>query len=195
MAGKTRTFVGLELPEGVRQRIAKVQGHLAPKVRGFQWTPAENLHLTLAFLGDVLDAVLSSVCRAVERGVATLPRFELEVRGFGTFPTSGRPRVAWVGLEGEGLAAHRELQRAVVTATGSAGYPPSDARFSPHVTIARVKSAEAGELDFAALTRPFDLWTAGALDARRVTTFASRLTPEGPIYAKLATAPLGTSGT
>lgn len=191
MPTKTRTFVAIDLPEAIRERIAKVQEHLKPKAENIRWTPAPQLHITLAFLGDVLDADLLQLCREVQKAVAPLRRFALELKDFGTFPPNGRPRVVWIGLQGKGLDPLTELQRAIVQAVRSVGYPPTDNRFHPHITIGRIE-ARAGEEppDVPALVKPLTLWSAGTIDVRRAAVFSSSQTREGPVYAVLAEAPL-----
>lgn len=191
MPTKTRTFVAIELSGPVRERIAKVQEHLKPKAPGIRWIEPRNLHVTLAFLGEVLDVDLRDVCRAVQGAVAALPRLQLEVKGFGAFPPSGRPRVVWVGVEGKDLPALQTMQRAVASSTRAAGYPPTDARFHAHVSIGRIDTRDAPLPDLEPLVKPFALWTAGTLDVKRVAVFSSILQREGPSYALLAEAPLG----
>jgi 2'-5' RNA ligase len=130
-AGSLRLFVAVDLPEGVRAGIRALQDGL-PAVR---WTPVEQLHLTLRFIGATdrdrfrrMKEVLALVsCR----------QFSLEVRGVGRFPPGGPPRILWVGLaETEMLA---RLHREVELALAGAGLAPEGRRFSPHITVARVK--------------------------------------------------------
>src|SRR5690349_947939 len=116
MSRTTRTFVAIELPEAVRDRIAKVVDHLTPKAPQVRWVGAHQLHLTLAFLGDIPETDLRTVCQAVEKSVETHSRFELEFRDFGSFPPGKPPRVLWVGVTGE-LEPLARLQRAVAGAT------------------------------------------------------------------------------
>jgi RNA 2',3'-cyclic 3'-phosphodiesterase len=193
MAGKTRTFVAIELSGPTRERIAKVLEHLGPKAPAIRWTETRKLHITLAFLGDVLDVDLSAVCRAVQEAVASLPRMTLELKGFGCFPPSGRPRVVWIGVEGPGVSDLQVLQRAIVAATRAAGYPPTESRFHPHVTIGRIEARDSDPPDIGLLARPFSLWSAGTLDVKRATVFSSSPSREGQVYTVLADAPLSTA--
>ncbi len=190
MPTKTRTFIAIDLPEAIRDRIAKVQEHLKPKAETIRWTPPAQLHITLAFLGDVLDTDLLELCRAVQKAAAPLPRFALELKDFGTFPPTGRPRVVWIGLQGKGLEPLIELQRAVVRAVRSIGYPPTDNRFHPHITIGRIEARDGELPDVPAMVKPLALWSAGTIDVRRAAVYSSSLSREGPVYAVLAEAPL-----
>ena len=68
---------------------------------------------------------------------AQLRPFEMRVEGFGSYPTSRRPRVLWVGLNAP--AALASLQHAIEAATSRLGYPSEEREFSPHLTIGRVR--------------------------------------------------------
>ena len=115
---------------------------------------------------------------------------KLDIRGFGSFPPEGKAKVIWVGLEGniEGLMG---LQKAVAGAVRNAGYPPTDNRFHPHITIGKVKGEAP---DVAAITKPIALWSPGVLEIKQVTTYASLLRQEGPEYRVMAKATLARGG-
>lgn len=189
MPHSTRTFVAVELSDSARGRIARIIEQLSPKAPGVRWIRPENIHLTLAFLGDVPDPDLPGLCKLVEEAVGSLTPFKLDIKGFGSFPPQGRPRVIWVGLEGD-LEPLKQLQKAVVEASRTAGYPPTDNRFNPHITLGRVKAPSGPPLDVQAITKPFALWSAGVLEVRQVVTFASLLRSEGPEYRALSRARL-----
>ena len=72
------------------------------------------------------------------------------------------------------------------------GYRPEDLRFTPHVTLGRIKSDRRGQqpLDLTAILEPYQTWSGGTFSVNEVVTFASTLTPDGPAYAQLARAPL-----
>jgi 2'-5' RNA ligase len=190
MAHKTRTFIGVALSDSARKRIGKMLEQLAPKMPGVRWVDPAGLHLTLAFLGEVEDPDLAGLCRDVEKAVAGLRALKLDIRGFGSFPPGGKAKVVWVGLEGdiEGLMG---LQKAVAEAVSRAGYPPTDSRFHPHITLGKVKGDAP---DVGAITKPIALWSPGVLEIKQVTTYASLLRQEGPEYRVMAKATLGRGG-
>ncbi|MBX6315678.1 MAG: RNA 2',3'-cyclic phosphodiesterase, partial [Isosphaeraceae bacterium] len=140
MPSTTRTFVAIEIPSALSEALARLQTQLGPEVPDARWIGRGNFHVTLAFLGDVNDRDLDRLGRAVGEAVAPFEPFALRLEGLGAFPEPGRPRSFWAGLAGEALDRLKELQRAVSQAVASVGYPPSDDRFSPHVTLARIKT-------------------------------------------------------
>ena len=126
-----RLFVGLGLPEAVRHDIAT----LMRKLDGVRWTPPENLHLTLRFLGDVPSDTREAMEAALTR--VQVEPFVLPVEGVGTFPTRGPAKVLWVGLGG----AHTrlfQLRKQVDDALLSVDSTIDVRNFSPHITIGRL---------------------------------------------------------
>lgn len=189
MANSTRTFVAIEIPAGLRDRLARFQKGLDREAPGVRWVDPSQYHLTLAFLGDVLHADLTPICRAVAAAAAGFETFELLLRGLGVFPSPQKPRVLWVGAEGPGLDTLMALQAAVAAAVNDAGYPP-DERFHPHITLGRPKPAREDGLDAAPLLARHRDWSTGRFLVTQVVTFSSSLTSEGPVYARMASASL-----
>jgi RNA 2',3'-cyclic 3'-phosphodiesterase len=190
MPRTTRTFVAVEVPKDRTEKLARLQGLLAPEIPDVRWAESTHFHLTLAFLGDVPDADLASVCRAVGEAASEHDPFELVLQGFGAFPDPDRPRTLWVGLVGPALDRLGELRKGVVGALGDVGYPPDDDRFHPHVTLGRLKGGKGPTPDLGPLIRHYAGWVAGAFPIAEVVTYSSRLTPDGPVYTPLSRAPL-----
>lgn len=189
MAGKTRTFVAVEVPPKVVEKLTRLQSLLASEAAGVRWVTA-SFHATLAFLGDVDDADLHRVCRAVADAAAPIEPFALRVEGVGCFPNPQKARVVWAGLTGPGLEPLTTLQKGVAKALAKAGFPPEDDRFHPHVTLGRIKQGRGPALDFTPLARHYQTWSAGSFDVGAAVVFSSTLSPDGPVYAPLSTAPL-----
>jgi 2'-5' RNA ligase len=189
MARKTRTFVALDVAEAQGQKLAHLQELLAPDLAGLRLT-TRPFHLTLAFLGDVDDTALNDVCRAAATAAAGFAPFELRLEGLGVFPNPARPRTLWVGLTGPGLEPLAALQKEVARAVAGAGYPPDDDRFHPHVTLGRLKPGRGPGPDANPLLKHYRGWSAGSFRVAEAVTYASTLTPDGPLYAPLGTAPL-----
>src|SRR5512133_1298710 len=100
-----RLFVALDPTEAVRRRVSaavaalrRTAGRAADEVR---WTAAEGLHLTLQFLGAVPEERIAELDAAVRAAAASSPPLQLELRGAGGFPNARRPRVVWLGIQGD----------------------------------------------------------------------------------------------
>lgn len=192
MGKTTRTFIALPVPSALGEKLTRLQSLLAPKIPHARWTSNLPFHMTLAFLGDVPDNDLDTVCKAVAEASLPFSCFELRLEGVGAFPNLARPRVLWSGLTAADLTPLLELQKSIVKRVTDAGYRPDDQRFTPHVTLGRIRSDRRGQNspDLSTILQPHLTWSAGTFLVGEVITFASTLTPEGPAYAQLARAPL-----
>jgi len=159
---------------------------LRPQATGVAWVGADNLHITLKFLGGVEDTRLSDVAGAVG-AAADVRAFDVELRGLGAFPTPTRPRVIWAGAAA--APAFAELAAGVDRALGALGFPPEARGFTPHVTLGRLREARRDPALAAALTaaatRPF-----GMLGVARLSLMRSDLSPRGARYTELHGWPL-----
>jgi 2'-5' RNA ligase len=187
---KVRTFIAVELPREVVDRLALLQETLRESGAHVKWVNRENLHLTLKFLGDVEYEKTNEISQVVSSIVTDVTPFSVAVKCTGTFPTGGRaPRVVWAGIEGNIeplLKIHSHLNKKLVRF----GVPYEKRRFSPHVTIGRVKSAKGS----ARLVEMIANHTAddfGEADVSELTFMMSELTNRGPIYTPLSHVPFG----
>ena len=186
-----RTFVAIALPGGVRAQAAvaidRCRGHL-PRT-SVRWVRAENLHLTLVFLGHVPVSDLMTIQNALAQAVRGASPFSLQLGGLGQFPEGRAPRVLWAGVQGE-LGPLKALQARVATATNA--WAPADEReFHPHLTLGRVITRRRQELEETAAVwagislPPGDEWLVDEFHLIK-----SQLAPEGSIYSGLADFPL-----
>lgn len=170
-----RLFIAIEIPEDLKKTI----GILRADIPDARWVQAEQIHLTLAFLGEVEDAVAAPL--NVELARIKPPEFELRFSGTGCFPNRHRPRVLWIGVE-----PHPHLDKlaaGVRAAAASCGIPQEERSFSPHITLARLKLAPSPELD-AFLDRP-QKQKLRSFRVREFILFQSRLTPQGALHVPL----------
>lgn len=130
-----RAFLAIELPDVVREELARAQRHLRDALgdEAVGWTPAENWHLTLEFLGEVEDpAPVVAAARAVCAAAAPL---DLALGAVGSFGA----RVLWVGVEGPDAARLASLVASLEQALAPLGFPPEGRPYSPHITLGRVR--------------------------------------------------------
>lgn len=176
-----RAFVALELPEALRREIGELQARLRPRLGSIRLARPEGAHLTLRFLGDTSPAQVEALREPLARAATACPPCALRVRGLGTFPDRGSPRVLWLGLEPP--EAVLELQAACERAAVAAGFPREDRAFTPHLTLGRWRERDRRpELPSADL---------GEAPVRALVLFRSELRPEGSRYTPLARFPLG----
>ena len=170
-----RAFVALELPEAFADEVAALARRLSGACEG-RFLPAQNLHLTLAFLGEVVEADARRAMAALDAACAGVGPAPLAAGGLGTFGR-GRDATLWLGVEKN--AELMALARRVREELAARGLPYDEKGFLPHVTLARRARMPRGDLGDLAFPLPDE--------ARDVTLFRSILEPRGARYKPLYT--------
>ena len=146
-----RLFIAVDLPAGLKERLADVQRQLAEAAAYLRFTRPEGIHLTLKFLGEVESARLEHIVAAIQEAAAAAQPLELVTSGVGVFPSPRSARVVWVGVEGD-LESLQALQRDLNQRLQRLGFPRERGTFTPHLTVARVRDG-LGPAERAALER------------------------------------------
>lgn len=184
-----RAFLALDHPEEIRRGLVRVQEKLRRSLYGeIRWVRPEGIHLTLKFLGDVPESGIAAIAAAVSGAAAGVAPFSLAVGGPGVFPDPRRPRVLWLGLTGETERLAR-FQRGIDRALESLGFAAEERPFQPHLTLARIKSAQ-GLSGLQALLDKRESLALGGYRAAGLSLYRSELTPHGAIYTPLRAFPL-----
>jgi len=192
-----RVFVALELASDVRDDMASV----AATVRGLdpawaseKWVAPDNLHVTLAFAGDLDHAAADRLAELLEPTLSGAEPEDLRLASLVAVPSSRRAGMLWAapGRDTPGITIVAGLVAECVSAVGG----DNDERpFRAHLTLVRARRPRRiapGTLERA--WRP----QAGKLPERivsggSVTVFSSTLTPMGPVYDALARIPVGSA--
>lgn len=177
-----RLFIAIPVPESVKANLERVSAHVNP--RGVRWVNPENMHLTLAFLGDVEERRVPDAEDAVYDATEGLTNpLHLMARGLRAFPNERKAKVLWAGVAGE-LDALARLQENLLLKLREYGFEPDDKPFRPHITLARFKIPQPlpERLD---VMREFGEW-----EAREVQLIESHLHPSGARYVVRADIPL-----
>jgi RNA 2',3'-cyclic 3'-phosphodiesterase len=179
-----RTFICIEIPESIKGRIDHLQEALKAIDAQVSWTRPANIHLTLKFLGGVEATRIQRVAKAVERSAAGINRFEIKVTGAGCFPSSRSPRVLWIGFTEVPNTLSR-LYSNLEDELAREGFAREKRKFSPHLTIARLRGPKnAAGLAEALIESGFKAET---FKATEVIVMRSDLKPTGSIYTPQAT--------
>jgi 2'-5' RNA ligase len=135
-----RLFAAISLPEAIKAEVAAVQTKLrrACEHPALRWTPREQWHLTLKFLGAVPSSRLAALTESLAEACAGCRPLILRAEGIGFFPPRGTPRVVWVGVSDREKHLE-ELQRVIETASVPFTKEEPTKSFTGHVTLARAK--------------------------------------------------------
>lgn len=184
---RLRLFVAVELGPEVRAALGDLQRDLRGRgLERLRWTREEGIHLTLKFLGETPEERVPDIVEALERSVPGHRRHRLALARLGTFGGKSRPRVLWVDLDGE-REALGALQASVESALAEIGFPAEDRRFSPHLTLARVRPETARDVagPIARAIETVEVLRA-IVPVEEVSLMQSRLGPGGAVYTRLA---------
>jgi len=184
-----RLFVAIDISAAVRERLSALLQELRPHAPQLTWVRAENLHLTLKFIGYTSGEnfpAIRDVLSAIELGSSV----ELRFRDIGFFPNEKRPRVLWVGVESPPELAR--LARDIDSALSQLGFPAEERAFSPHLTLARSKEGRIPQALLSAIQTQTQREFGGTL-ATHFHLVESKLRATGPEYCILASFALAQS--
>jgi RNA 2',3'-cyclic 3'-phosphodiesterase len=183
-----RAFLALDPPPEVRKETGIIQNRLKKILRGdIRWTNPAGMHLTLKFFGTIFETEVDRISQTVGEITARVIPPVLEVKTVGMFPGTRRPRVIWLGIDGDVdrlVRLQEEIDRKLFTE----GFPKEERPFQPHLTLARIRppGRMTGLEDIAAGD---DDYAAGSFTAAGLVLFKSDLTPRGALYTELVKFP------
>jgi 2'-5' RNA ligase len=174
-----RLFIAIEMDPEPRQRLAEACEGLRKRLRGGRvtWTRAENLHITLRFLGDTAEAEAERVKEVLSEVRAAPCPFE--PMRWGAFPSPSKARVIWAGSEDRQEEALTALAKEVESRLHSMGVPREPKPFRAHVTVGRVREPMNG---LAEAFEAAPLKGIGLTTPKRFVLMESHLGPGGPKY-------------
>ncbi len=187
-----RTFIAVAVTPETCEELGREIAYLKACLPRIRWVLAENLHLTLKFFGNVPDKDLPEIFQAANEAAAGATAFTLDIERLGCFPDSRRPRVIWAGC-GAGADQLTQLAERVEAACCRRGYARDRRRFSPHLTIGRVKQPRDAE----GLSAPLEdarRTLFGSVDVAELVVCMSELKKSGAVYTPMHRAPLGEPG-
>jgi 2'-5' RNA ligase len=172
-----RVFVALELSGGIREALERAQEMLRRCSARLTFVEPKNIHITVKFLGEVDESNLPAVVDALKK--IDFHAFSVSA-GQVTLNNPRQPRTAWCAIDDAGHGG--ELLRQIENALSPLGFERETRRFTPHATVARVKSPDPSLV--SAIQRMSDT-TYGSCTIRGMKLKKSTLTPLGPVYEDL----------
>jgi RNA 2',3'-cyclic 3'-phosphodiesterase len=179
---KIRTFICIELPDSIKTKLGEIQTEMKTLGSNVRWTRTDGIHLTLKFLGNVEKQNINQIVEQIAEASRVHSPVEIEVKESGAFPDFKKPRVFWIGVHDPSGALAR-LQMTIDTKLEKIGFEKENRRFSPHLTIGRVKSHDGLNATSRALEEmsiePM------AFLANQVVVMQSHLQLKGAVYTPL----------
>jgi 2'-5' RNA ligase len=177
-----RLFFAVKIPDTLKTQLAGFVGNLSSMPGKVKWVEPGNMHLTLKFLGETSPDLLADLKAAGEETAAEFKPFSVVVSGCGAFPNLRSPRVFWVGIDDDEKRL-QSLQKNLDYRLGQLGFEREAKKYSPHLTVGRVKDRGGlGQLTEAFSRAEFPPVRVEVADFFLIE---SKLRPTGPIYADL----------
>lgn len=178
-----RTFVSIEIPDDIKERIEKLVNKLKRMLTPIRWVEQKNLHVTLKFIGWVKDEKVPPLIECIKGCAGKFGSFDLSFSGLGVFPSVKRPRVIWIGT-GTGADKVKKLGECMESEMAKEGIREEEREFSPHLTIGRIKEKiDVGALnDFIEKNKNIEF---GKFTVDHVSMMKSTLRRSGPIYEEI----------
>ena len=175
-----RLFLAIELDQALRRQLAEWQKALLPSDprQRLSLTRVENLHITVKFLGEVVDDRVTEICTALEEPARMHP-FEANLKGVACFPPRGPVRIVAADVEAptEMTELHHRIEEALVPL----GFPREGRAYHPHITLARARMGLPGGYRKDLASRLLS-GSGASLNVSGLTLMSSDLTKNGPVY-------------
>jgi 2'-5' RNA ligase len=182
MSEQIRSFIAFDIDnDNIVNRIASAQKLLIQTNADLKLVEPKNIHITVRFLGATSPETVEKVYAAM-KNVKFTP-FNIQLTGLGVFPTMNYPRVVWAGIT-DGAEQLKSIFEQLEPQIHDLGFAPDPNGFSPHLTIARVRSGANKQrlVDLVQRQESFDF---GNIRADCLRLKKSQLSPRGPIYSTL----------
>ncbi len=177
-----RSFIAFDIEEDpVVKNFHNAQDLLLSTGASLRIVKPENVHVTLRFLGDISPDRLDGIHDEI-KNIDYAP-FEVRINGLGVFPNLRHISVVWAGIR-EGQNELRSIFYQLESNLSRLGFKTDNRGFSPHLTLARVKSGR-NKIELAQRIEELKDYDFGIVKAKCLRLKKSVLTPQGPVYSTL----------
>jgi len=177
-----RSFIAFDLnSESMLKRFDEVQRQLIETGADLKLVEPKNIHITMRFLGDISANMVDSVHEAMKK--VSFAAFDCEIRGLGAFPNLRYARVVWAGIR-KGADELKNVFDQLEPNLRQLSFKPDPKGFSPHLTLARVKTRR-NKAELARCVQELVDYNFGVVKADCLRLKKSVLTPRGPVYSTL----------
>lgn len=179
-----RLFIALPFENPVRDSLSSVHEYLYREKHLLKTVLPENYHITLKFLGNCSDELAMKIRDGLDELQLPVDKIPITVKGIGGFPNTNKVSVIWAGIKtGERLIEN--LYENIETFAGGLGFEKERRKFSPHLTLARVRKNKriSDELRHYIEKNKETEFCKSSFD--RLVLFSSDLTPKGPVYTEV----------
>jgi RNA 2',3'-cyclic 3'-phosphodiesterase len=182
MSQLVRAFLSFDIDDAtIKKRLSDMQHQAVQTGADLRPVEPDNIHMTIRFLGDITLNLADKILDVMQE--VKFKPFPVQLMGLGVFPNLYNPRVLWAGIA-LGSEQLDNIFKQMEPKLRNLGLPPEHNAFSPHLTIARVRSPKNRD-KLAELVTKNERFDFGTLEAKCLRLKRSELTPNGPIYSTL----------
>ena len=182
MSERLRSFIAFDIEDSeIVRHLTEAQVDIAKTGADLKLVEPKNIHITVRFLGNISPEMVNKIYGAMEN--VSFKPFQVEIKGLGAFPNLRFPRVVWAGIR-KGAEELRNIFEQLEPQLRKLGFQPDPKGFSPHITIARVKTGR-NKAELAKTLKELAEKEFGVMIAKCLRLKKSTLTPRGPIYTTL----------
>lgn len=134
-----RFFIALDIPKQTELELSQVQEKLKKLLPEVRLTIPENLHLTIAFVGEQPEQLKDKLVEIMKKSSIDIPPFTVIPAYIDGFPHLHTARILWVGVK-EDIDKLYELRHHIKDGLASLDLPVDQRRFVPHIAIAKAKN-------------------------------------------------------
>jgi len=177
---KFRGFIAIDIESN--KKLVEFENEIKKTGADLKLVETKNIHATLKFLGDTEETIVDEIEKIITNAVKEIKSFNIQLKGTGVFPNQNYIKVIWVGIEHvEPIAV---IANDLDEKLSKLGFKREERKFSPHLTIARVKTSRNKDKLLQTIEKYRDMeFTDMKVDSIKLKK--SDLTPKGPIYTTL----------
>jgi RNA 2',3'-cyclic 3'-phosphodiesterase len=183
-----RIFIALKVEAGAN--LLKMMSSFKDRLNreSVNWTNPGNIHITLAFLGDTDESLITQLVSMLNDHCSGTGEFELILKGAGVFRNLSDPRIIWTGIEPSHKVMH--LNTLIIDGLKDLNIKFEERPFKPHLTLGRIKHINEKEI-LKELIEKFQYTELQVIPVNEVLLYESILLQSGPVYKPLAIISLG----
>jgi len=184
-----RSFLAFELPVEIKKNVNRVSKEIRHAGLDARWVKVENIHLTVIFLGNIKTEVIENINDAIGKVCPGYGSFQVALKGMGCFPNRRRPRVLWIGLDGD-LDRMSHFRDDLQKSLKPFGIKAEKRSFRPHLTLARFRSMRKMGSKLEDILMAHETLETPMESLKELIFFKSDLKPGGAVYTQLKSWPL-----
>lgn len=136
-----RSFIAVDIPENIKAEIIKIEESLKKSGYEFNYSKAENLHITVMFIGESSEQELNEIADKLARSI-DIKEFKISIKRAGLFYDENSPRVLFFEVEDGKDELNSLNKKCYEAAEILAERNKPEKRYTPHLTIARIKDID-----------------------------------------------------